>query len=88
MFDLLHRVVPFVIIGQACEAVATLIFLLMLILMAKGFTITRGRLSASGSIKIAVFMTIYTVTYVILFIYQAAVSRYLRILHLNSDNHI
>ena len=46
----------------------------MLILMAKGFTVTRGRISASGSIKLAVFMTVYVLTYVALFIYQAYVS--------------
>jgi len=46
----------------------------MLILMAKGFTVTRGRISTSGSIKLAVFMTVYVLTYVALFIYQAYVS--------------
>jgi len=46
----------------------------MLILMAKGFTVTRGRISASGSIKLAVFMTVYVFTYATLFIYQAYVS--------------
>ena len=51
-----------------------LIFLLMLILMGKGYTITRGRLSTSGSIKIAVFMTLYTITFIVLFIYEAVVS--------------
>ncbi len=42
--------------------------------MAKGFTITRGRISQLGSIKIAVFMTLYTITYAVLFIYEAYVS--------------
>ena len=46
----------------------------MLILMGKGYTITRGRLSTSGSIKIAVFMTLYVMTYIVLFIYEANVS--------------
>lgn len=55
------------------EAVSVLVFLLMLILMAKGFTITRGRISTAGSVKIAIFMTIYIITYAILFIYEAAV---------------
>ncbi len=56
------------------EAGGTLVFLLMLILMGKGYTITRGRLSTSGSIKIAVFMTLFTITYIVLFIYEAVVS--------------
>jgi len=56
-----------------CEATAELVFLLMLILMAKGFTVTRGRISTSGSIKLAVFMTVYVLAYAALFIYQAYV---------------
>jgi len=60
--------------GRLFEATAELVFLLMLILMAKGFTVTRGRISASGSIKLAVFMTIYVFTYAALFIFQAYVS--------------
>jgi len=59
--------------GRVCEATAELVFLLMLILMAKGFTVTRGRISTSGSIKLAVFMTVYVITYAALFIYQAYV---------------
>jgi len=59
--------------GRVFEASAELVFLLMLILMAKGFTVTRGRISTSGSIKLAVFMTVYVLTYAALFIYQAYV---------------
>jgi hypothetical protein len=47
----------------------------MLILMAKGYTITRGRLSQSGAIKIAVFMTAFVIVYAILFIYEGFVSK-------------
>jgi len=61
-------------VGRVFEATAELVFLLMLILMAKGFTVTRGRISTSGSIKLAVFMTVYVLTYAALFIYQAYVS--------------
>ncbi|KAI0227168.1 Transmembrane protein 145 [Lamellibrachia satsuma] len=57
--------------ARTLEAASTLTFLLMLILMAKGYTITRGRLSSSGSMKIAVFMTLYTIAYIALFIYEA-----------------
>ena len=55
------------------EVVSVLVFVVMLLLMGKGFTITRGRISTSGSIKIAVFMTLYALTYAILFFYQAVV---------------
>lgn len=57
--------------GRAFEAGSILVFLLMLILLGKGYTITRGRLSTGGSIKIAIFMTLYAITYAVLFIYEA-----------------
>lgn len=60
--------------GRLIEAISRLIFLLKLILMAKGFTITRGRLSRSGSIKVAVFMTLYTILYAVVFIWESEVS--------------
>ncbi|XP_073746332.1 transmembrane protein 145 isoform X3 [Callorhinus ursinus] len=50
-----------------------LIFLLMLILLGKGFTVTRGRISHSGSVKLSVYMTLYTLTHVVLLIYEAEV---------------
>lgn len=55
------------------EVVSVLMFVVMLLLMGKGFTITRGRISTSGSIKIAIFMTLYTIAYAVLFLYQAVV---------------
>ncbi|XP_059109472.1 transmembrane protein 145 isoform X1 [Peromyscus eremicus] len=48
-----------------------LIFLLTLILLGKGFTVTRGRISHSGSVKLSVYMTLYTLTHVVLLIYEA-----------------
>ncbi|XP_071806148.1 transmembrane protein 145-like [Asterias amurensis] len=57
----------------AFQAFGDGVFLLMLILMGKGYTITRGRISHSGSVKIAVLMCIYTMLYAALFIYQLAV---------------
>lgn len=64
----------FTIAGRIFEAISVMTFLLMLILMGKGYTITRGRLSNSGSIKIAVFMTLYIIVFAVLFIYEAEVS--------------
>lgn len=60
--------------GRIFETASILTFLLMLILMGKGYTITRGRLSTIGSVKIAIFMTLFVITYAVLFIYEANVS--------------
>jgi len=60
--------------GQVLESISVLIFILLLILVGKGFTITRGRISTSGSIKLTVFMCVYCIVYAVLFIYQAEVS--------------
>ncbi|KAK3541524.1 hypothetical protein QTP86_028648 [Hemibagrus guttatus] len=59
------------ILGKLLFSVSFLVFLLMLILLGKGFTVTRARISHSGSIKLSIYMTIYTITYIILFIYEA-----------------
>ena len=48
-------------------------FLLLLLLLAKGYTITKGRLSLSISVKLTIFMCVYTITYISLFIYEAKV---------------
>ncbi|XP_068901346.1 transmembrane protein 145-like isoform X1 [Tenebrio molitor] len=49
------------------------LYLLLLLLLAKGFTITRGRLPLSASVKLTVFMCLYVVTYISIFIYEANV---------------
>uniref|UniRef100_A0A8B9J6C8 Transmembrane protein 145 n=1 Tax=Astyanax mexicanus TaxID=7994 RepID=A0A8B9J6C8_ASTMX len=59
------------ILGKLLFSVSFLVFLLMLILLGKGFTVTRARISHSGSIKLSIYMTVYTITYIILFIYEA-----------------
>ncbi|TKS82324.1 Transmembrane protein 145 [Collichthys lucidus] len=59
------------ILGKLLFSVSFLVFLLMLILLGKGFTVTRARISHSGSVKLSIYMTVYTITYVILFIYEA-----------------
>ena len=60
--------------GRAFESLSTIIFLLMLILMGKGYTITRGKLSAISTIKITVFFTLYTIAYIVMFIWEGIVS--------------
>ncbi|KAK1151842.1 transmembrane protein 145 isoform X1 [Acipenser oxyrinchus oxyrinchus] len=59
------------ILAKLLFSVSFLIFLLLLILLGKGFTVTRGRISHSGSVKLSVYMTLYTITHVILFISEA-----------------
>ncbi|XP_066281004.1 transmembrane protein 145-like isoform X2 [Branchiostoma lanceolatum] len=58
------------LLGRIFQSVSSLVFLLMLILLGKGYTVTRGRLSHGGSVKISVFMTLYTLAFAILFIYE------------------
>lgn len=54
--------------------IGILSFIAMLLLMGMGFTITRGRISTCGLVKLVIFMTIYALIYIILFFYDAAVS--------------
>ncbi|XP_060081456.1 transmembrane protein 145-like [Ylistrum balloti] len=61
------------LVGRVFGAVSDLVFLLMLILVGKGYTITRGRLPTSSTVKVTVFFTLYTIVYAILFAYEAKV---------------
>lgn len=54
--------------SEVLDTVSTLVFQLLLILLAKGFTVTRGRLRQASAIKISVFMTLYTVVYAAVFV--------------------
>ncbi|KAL3886685.1 hypothetical protein ACJMK2_026664 [Sinanodonta woodiana] len=56
--------------GRVFEALGVVSFLLLLILMGKGYTITRGRLSTSGTIKLTVFFCFYIVAYAVLLIWE------------------
>ena len=56
--------------GRILEAAADLMFVLLLILIAKGYTVTRARLPQASSIKLAVFVCAYCVIYTTLFIYE------------------
>lgn len=60
--------------GEGLRAVSSIVFLLLLVLLAKGYTVTRARLKASTSAKIAVFITLYAVIYACLFFYEQVVS--------------
>ncbi|XP_073255470.1 transmembrane protein 145-like [Porites lutea] len=59
--------------GRGSHFISHVVFLVMLILMAKGWTVTRGRISSSGQIKLSVFGTVYAVCFAILFFYEASV---------------
>ena len=56
--------------GRIMEAAGEITFLLLLILIAKGYTVTRARLRQASSIKVAAFITCYCVTYFILFVFE------------------
>ncbi|KAK0054308.1 transmembrane protein 145 [Biomphalaria pfeifferi] len=57
-------------VGRIFRAASTVIFILMLILMAKGFTITRGRLTRISAMKITFFFCAYVVFIMVLFIWE------------------
>ncbi|CAB3233786.1 unnamed protein product [Arctia plantaginis] len=59
------------IVGQFICGVSEMTFILLMVLMAKGYTITRGRLKVGFTVKLTVFMCCYIVTYIVLFVYQA-----------------
>ncbi|XP_075988783.1 transmembrane protein 145-like isoform X2 [Anticarsia gemmatalis] len=59
------------IVGQFFCGLSEMTFLLLLVLMAKGYTITRARLKLGFTVKLTVFMCCYVVTYIVLFVYQA-----------------
>lgn len=64
--------------GQLCEAVSEICFLLLLLLLAKGYTVTRGRLRIGSSVKLTIFMCLYVVSFCCLFIYEKEVCGVLR----------
>ncbi|XP_070537748.1 transmembrane protein 145-like isoform X1 [Ptychodera flava] len=53
--------------ANCVESAGILVFILMIILLGKGFTITRGKLSEVSLTKLAVFMTVYTIVYCALY---------------------
>ncbi|XP_072776888.1 transmembrane protein 145 isoform X4 [Taeniopygia guttata] len=62
---------PLKLLGKLLFSISFLIFLLMLILLGKGFSVTRGRISAGGSVRLSVYMTLYSLTHVALLTYEA-----------------
>lgn len=58
------------VVAYVCQAFSVLTFQLLLILLGKGYTITRGQISRTGSIKIAVFMTVCVFVYAGIFLWE------------------
>ncbi|XP_031569256.1 transmembrane protein 145-like [Actinia tenebrosa] len=56
--------------GAVFHAVSEIMFIILLLLLAKGFTITRGKLSSFNQIKIATFALIYGIFYIVLFVWK------------------
>ncbi|XP_037081075.1 transmembrane protein 145-like [Pollicipes pollicipes] len=56
--------------GRILEAGSDFTFLLLLLLCAKGYTITRGRLRQASAIKLTIFLSLYVVSWGILFVYE------------------
>eukprot|EP00095_Tigriopus_kingsejongensis_P008718 maker-scaffold352_size199037-snap-gene-0.42 protein:Tk08718 transcript:maker-scaffold352_size199037-snap-gene-0.42-mRNA-1 annotation:"hypothetical protein DAPPUDRAFT_54015" len=56
--------------GRCLEAAAEIIFIMLLILIAKGYTVTRARLRQASAIKVAIFISCFTITFTILFVFE------------------
>ncbi|XP_064617706.1 transmembrane protein 145-like [Liolophura sinensis] len=52
--------------GRLFGAASEVMFLLLVVLLGKGYTITVGRLSPASAVKLTIFMTVYVVTSAIL----------------------
>lgn len=65
---------PHTVSGDLLMGCSEVTFLGLVLLMAKGYTITRARLSSSSMIKLTMFLNLYIIAYISLFIFQTAVS--------------
>ncbi|KAI8775177.1 transmembrane protein 145, partial [Biomphalaria glabrata] len=61
---------PLEVVGRILQACGHIIFMLMLILMAKGYTIVRGRLTKKNAIKMTIFINLYIIATIVLFIWE------------------
>ena len=58
----------FILKAQVFEATSQIVFLLMLILFAKGYTVTRGQLRKAAFIKVCIFFSVYLTAYIVSFV--------------------
>ncbi|KOB69314.1 Uncharacterized protein OBRU01_16966, partial [Operophtera brumata] len=63
--------------GQFFCGISEMSFLLLLVLLAKGYTVTRGRLKLGFTVRLTVFMCCYFVTYIVLFAFDPGEVLYL-----------
>ena len=56
--------------GRVLSSAAEICFLLLLLLLAKGYTVTRAKLRTASSIKLTVFICSYSIMYVALFLME------------------
>ena len=61
-------------LAQVFDAISQIIFLLVLILIAKGYTVTRGQLKKLTFMKLCIFFSIYLTAYVSTFVCASIVS--------------
>lgn len=64
---------PHAIFGTLLQGASEISFLALLLLMAKGYTITRARLSTCSTIKLMTFINVYVIVYIALFIFREEV---------------
>ncbi|XP_072050193.1 transmembrane protein 145-like [Amphiura filiformis] len=60
--------------GHVLSTISKLTFILDSILIAKGFTLTRGKISTSGCIKITIVMVLFTIASAVKYLYQHALA--------------
>ena len=56
--------------GRIIEACAEILFILLIILLAKGYTVTRARLRQASVIKVTIFISLYCIIYAFLFVFE------------------
>ncbi len=61
-------------LAQVFDAISQIVFLLVLILIAKGYTVTRGQLKKLTFMKLCIFFSIYLFAYVSAFVCASIVS--------------
>jgi len=57
-------------LGRILEAASENIFLLMLLLLAQGYTVTKGRLKMGAAVRLTVFMCLYSAGQIALFAWE------------------
>jgi len=80
-FDFSQYVELFRLVGSLCFRLSDWMFLMLLIVMAKGWTIVRRSLKANTQMNIAVFMTVYMAAIVFAVIMEAEAASTTQLVH-------